>query len=106
VQSRWVRIGVVVVLLGAAFAVSQTCQKDQARLTKDQAIAKAERQIDFQATRKQVRLLRRGIGSRPYWIVSLSIPQGDDLNTQEFKELAIVEIDANTGKVTDVRVQR
>jgi hypothetical protein len=38
--------------------------------------------------------------------VSLSIPEGDDLNTQEFKELAIVEIDANTGKVTDVRVQR
>lgn len=100
------RVAIVVALLAAALAVSQTCQKEQVRLTKDQAIAKAERQVDFEATRKQVRLLRRGIGSRPFWIVSLSIPRGDDLNTQEFRELAIVEIDANTGKVTDVRVQR
>jgi hypothetical protein len=38
--------------------------------------------------------------------VSLSIPRGDDLNTQEFRKLALVEIDANTGKVLDVKVQR
>lgn len=100
------RVGVVAALLAAALAVSQTCQKDQVRVTKDQAIARAEEQVDFEATRKQVRLLRRGIGSKPFWIVSLSIPEEDDLDTQEFRELAIVEIDANTGKVVDVRVQR
>jgi hypothetical protein len=98
---------VIVVLVGATFAVSQTCQKDQVRLTKDQAIAKAEERIDFEATRKQVRFLRQGLGARPYWIVSLSVPfRGAGLNAQRFKELAIVEIDANTGKVTNVRVQR
>ena len=94
-------------VLLAAFAVSQTCQKDQVRLTKDQAIAKAEEQVDFEATRKQIRFLRQGLNARPFWIVSLSVPfKGDPLNTQRFKKLAIVEIDANTGKVTDVRVQR
>jgi hypothetical protein len=38
--------------------------------------------------------------------VSLSIPRGDDLDTQEFRELAVVRVDANTGEVTDVKIQR
>jgi hypothetical protein len=98
---------VIVALVAATFAASRTCQKDQVRLTKDQAIAKAEDQVSFEATRKQVRFIRQGLGSRPFWVVSLSVPfKGDTLNTQRFRKLAVVEIDANTGKVTDVRVQR
>ena len=39
--------------------------------------------------------------------MSLSIPRrGTGLETQEFAELAVVRVDANTGKVTDVRIQR
>ena len=76
-------------------------------MTKEQAIATAERQVEFEATRKQVRLLRQGLSSTPYWIVSLSIPRGKDpLKADEFTELAVVRIDANTGKVSDVKVQR
>jgi hypothetical protein len=98
---------VIVALFALTFLVSRTCQKDHVRLTKDQAIATAERQIDFKPTRTQIRFLRQGLGSKPFWIVSLSIPfRGSQLNTQRFKELAVVEIDANTGKVTNVRVQR
>lgn len=93
-------------LAGLAFTVSRTCQKDQVRVTKDEAVATAKRQVQFKPTRTVVRLLRQGVGSRPYWIVSLSIPRGDSLNTQVFKALAIVRVDANTGKVADVRVQR
>jgi hypothetical protein len=63
--------------------------------------------VDFEATRKQVRFLRQGLGAKPYWIVSLSVPfKGDSLSTQRFRKLAIVEINANTGKVTNVSVQR
>jgi hypothetical protein len=51
-------------------------------------------------------MLRQGLNSKPFWIVSLSIPRGDDLDTQDFRELAIVRIDANTGKVTEVRIQQ
>jgi hypothetical protein len=102
-----VRGGVIVALVAATFLVSQTCQKDRVRLTKDQAIATAKRQVDFNPTRTQIRFLRQGLGSKPFWIVSLSIPfRGSQLNAQQFKELAVVEIDANTGKVTNVRVQR
>jgi hypothetical protein len=101
-----VRLGVIVVLLGLTFAASRSCQQDQVRLTKEQAIATAERQVNFEPTRTQVRLLRRGLSSTPYWIVSLSIPRGEELDTQEFRKLAVVEIDANTGKVASVKVQR
>ena len=94
-------------MLVLAFVVAQTCQKDQIRVSKDTAIATAKRQIDFDPTRTQIRLLRQGINSRPNWIVSLSIPKpGEPLSTQVFKELAVVRVDANTGKVVDVKVQR
>jgi hypothetical protein len=97
-------VGAVLLL---AFVVAQTCQKDQIRVTKDSAIATAKRQIDFTPTRTQIRLLRQGLNSRPNWIVSLSIPpKGAPLTTQEFRELAVVRVDANTGKVVDVQVQR
>lgn len=89
-----------------AFVVSRSCQQDQVRITKEQAIQTAERQVDFEPTREQVRLLRQGLNSKPYWIVSLSIPRSEDPDTQDFRELAVVRIDANTGKVADVKVQR
>jgi phosphohistidine swiveling domain-containing protein len=54
-----------------------------------------------------VRLLRQGLNSHPNWIVSLSIPKpGTGIDTQEFSELAVVTVDANTGKVAQVKIQR
>jgi hypothetical protein len=94
-------------VLIAAFVVAQTCQKEQIRVSKDTAIATAKRQIEFEPDRTQIRLLRQGLNSRPNWIVSLSVAKpGEPLNTQVFAELAVVRVDANTGKVIDVKVQR
>jgi hypothetical protein len=96
-----------VLLFGVTFAVSRGCQQDQVRVTKDQAVASAKRQIEFVPTRTQVRLLRQGLQSRPYWVVSLSIPWArQGTHPSEFKELAVVRVEANTGKVADVKVQR
>jgi len=91
---------VIAAVLVLAFVVAQTCQKSQLRLDKEQAIAKAENQVDFEPVRTQIRLLRQGIPGKPYWIVSLSRP-GKRPGT--FSELAVVRIDANTGKVKDVK---
>ena len=99
----WLRVGVIVSVLVLAFVAAQTCQKSQVRLNKDQAIAKAEAQIDFTAKRTQIRLLRQGIPSKPFWIVSLSRP-GKAEGT--FTALAVVRIDANTGKVESVDQRR
>ena len=60
----WVRVGVIVAVLVLAFVVAQTCQKSSIRLDKNQAIAKAEDQIDFTPKRTQVRLLRQGVPSQ------------------------------------------
>jgi hypothetical protein len=47
------------------------------------------------------------VNSKPFWIVSLSIPtSGAPTTNQEFKQLAVIRVDANTGKAVDVRVQR
>lgn len=92
----------MVVILGVlllAFVVARGCQQSQVRITKEQAIATAEREVNFEPRRTQIRLLRQGINSRPYWIVSLSIP-GEQSDT--FRRLVTVKINANTGKVEEV----
>ena len=86
-------------MLAIALVAAQTCQKSQIRFNKNQAIATAKQQVGFTPERTQVRLLRQGLNSRPYWIVSLSTP-GTQRGT--FHNLAVVKIDANTGKVRDV----
>jgi hypothetical protein len=90
---------VIVGVLVLAFVVAKSCQQSQIRFTKEQAIAVAERRVDFEPRRTQVRLLRQGINSRPYWIVSLSIPDEDG---DGFRRLTVVRLDANTGKVAEI----
>jgi hypothetical protein len=99
----WLRVAVIAAVLVVAFVAAQTCQKSSIRLNKNQAIAKAERQVDFTPKRTQIRLLRQGITSRPYWMVSLSRP-GKQPGT--FSRLAVIRINANTGKVETVIRQR
>jgi hypothetical protein len=90
---------VIGLVLVAAFVFAQTCQKDQVRVSKEQAIQTARNQVTFEPERTQIRMLRQGINSKPFWIVSLSIP-GEREDT--FKQIAVVRVDANNGKVEDV----
>jgi len=90
---------VIGLVLVAAFVFAQTCQKDQVRVSKEQAIQTARNQVTFEPERTQIRMLRQGINSKPFWIVSLSIP-GEREDT--FKQIAVVRVDANSGKVEDV----
>jgi Peptidase propeptide and YPEB domain len=86
-------------VLALAFLFAQTCQKDQVRVSKEQAIQTAREQVTFEPERTQIRMLRQGINSKPFWIVSLSIP-GETEGT--FKQITVVRVDANNGKVEDV----
>ena len=99
----WLRVAVIVAVLALAFVVAQTCQQSQIRYTKEQAIAVAKRQVDFTPDRTQIRLVRQGITSEPFWIVSLSIAGERE---DSFRELALVKIDANNGRIDSVRQQR
>jgi hypothetical protein len=90
---------VIGLVLVGAFVFAQTCQKDQVRVSKEQAIQMAREQVSFRPERTQIRLLRQGLNSKPFWIVSLSIP-GETEDT--FERIAVVRIDANKGTVDDV----
>jgi len=90
---------VIVAVLALAFVAAQTCQRAQVRVSEERAVATAKRAVDFRPRRTVVRFLRQGLQSRPYWVVSLSIP-GPEENT--FRRLAVVRVDANTGRVEDV----
>jgi hypothetical protein len=99
----WLRAAVIAGVLVVAFVTAQTCQKSSIRLDKNQAIAKAKEQVDFTPKHTQIRLLNQGIPSKPYWIVSFSRP-GKRAGT--FSNLAVIRINANTGKVATVKQQR
>ena len=100
----WLRVGLIVALLAVTFVAARSCQQSQVRISKDRAIATAEQRVAFRPTSVQVRLLRQGLTSRPFWVVSLSVPR--EGAPQVFDELAVVRVNANTGRVEEVRVQR
>lgn len=95
----WPRALAVVVLFAVTLVAAQSCQKAQVRVSQQRAVATARAAVPFEATRMQVRLVRQGITARPYWAVSLSIPNAGG---ETFRELATVRVDANTGKVDSV----
>jgi hypothetical protein len=103
IRPTWPRVLVLVAILVAAFFVAKSCQQSQVRVTKEQAIATAKRAVDFEPRTTNIRLLRQGIGSKPFWFVNLSVPGRDDGAP---RRLSVVKIDANTGKVEDVDRQR
>lgn len=107
---RWItprRVAFVLLVVAVLFA-ARSCQQSQIRVSQDRAIALARGEVGFQPTQTQVRLVRQGLNSHPYWAVSLSIPRrgaagqsapsGDD----GYRRLAVVRVDANTGKVVAV----
>jgi hypothetical protein len=100
------RILVLIALVALAAIVSRSCQQSQIRITKDEAIAIAKRQVGFEPESTQIRLLRQGLNRKPFWFVSLSDPIGSAVSPEGFTRLVVVEVDANTGKVEAVNNQR
>lgn len=107
---RWItprRVAFVVLIVAVLFA-ARSCQQSQIRVSQQQAIAKARGEVDFRPTDTQVRLVRQGLNSHPYWAVSLSVPRrvvaGQDRpsGNAAYRRLAVVRVDANTGKVVAV----
>ncbi len=102
----WPRVAALLVVFAFTFFVVKACQDDQVRLTQEDAIALAEEQVDFEPENVQIRLLRQGLDRRPIWVISLSIPKGEEGPDPDFfKRLALVRIDANTGTVESVEEQ-
>jgi hypothetical protein len=102
IRPTWPRVAVLLALFVLAIFVARSCQQSQIRVSKDEAIAIAKRQVGFEPRSTQIRLLRQGLNRKPFWFVSLSDPIGSATNPEGFRRLVVVEIDANTGTVENV----
>jgi hypothetical protein len=98
-RPTWPRLAVIGAILVLAFVVSRSGEQSQ-RITEEQAIALAERQVDFEPEQTQIRLIRQGIPSEPFWFVALSVPSQQNENA--FSKLAQFRVNANTGEVEEI----
>jgi hypothetical protein len=86
----------VVGLFALCLVAATSCQRHQIRINKETAIVTATRAADFRPQRTQVRLVRQGLNGRPFWAVSLSIPDKDG---KGYERVSVARVDANTGKL-------
>ena len=93
----------VVALIAVTAVVAQSCQQAQVRVNKERAIAMALPHAGFTPQRTQIRLVRQGLTSRPYWAISFSISARSG---GTYDRLTTVRIDANTGKVESINRER
>jgi hypothetical protein len=93
----------VVALLVLTFVAAESCQQSRIRISKEQAIETARPAAGFEPERTQVRLVRQGLNSQPFWAISFSIPapSGDG-----YARLTTVRVDAVDGSVESVNRER
>ncbi len=99
----WPRVAVVAAVFALAFFVAKNCQDAQVEVTQAEAVEIATGQVDFRPEDTQIRLLRQGINRQPFWVVSLSTLSA---NGQAYDDLAVVRIDATSGKIVESSDQR
>lgn len=89
-------------VLAAAFAVSQSCGSRETQVTKEEAAEIARDRIDFEPERVMARFVPRGARSEPAWAVSFSTVARDG----SLEDVTVVVVDARDGEVIEVRKQR
>jgi hypothetical protein len=105
-KPTWPRLVGLAVILVLAFVAARGCQDREVKVTQEEAVATAKKQVDFKPSYIQVRLLRQGLNRKAYWFVSLSIPIGFSGDRPDlFAALSVVEIDARSGEVTSIKAQ-
>ena len=89
------RIAAVAVVLLVAFLATKSCARQQNRISQDDAVAIARKQIHFEPSRYQVRYLPQGLPPIYYWAVNFSKldKNGQVVHTK------VVLVNANTGVV-------
>jgi hypothetical protein len=96
-ESAWAKAAILVAVLIVAFGVARSCGSSAPDVSREEAVAIAKRQIDYEPDGVQVRNVPRGIQQRRYWAVSLYTGSVDDPG-----RVTVVEIDAETGEIRAV----
>jgi hypothetical protein len=93
------RILILLLVLAVAFVAAKSCASRDTEIDSDEAIEIARQEIDYEPERVMVRFTPRGIESRPYWSVSLSVLDDDGRP----EEVTVVLVDARTGDVEQIQ---
>jgi hypothetical protein len=86
-------------LLILAFVLTRGLGVTGHDVSKDDAVTIARARIDFRPEGYNIRFVRRGIPPRPFWLVSFWIRRADG----GFSRVTVVVVDANSGRVTEVK---
>ena len=89
------RVAALLALLFAAFVATKSCARQQHRISQDEAVAIAQKEIDFKPTRHQIKYLPQGVPPVYYWAVNFAV---EDENGQVV-HTEVVLVNANTGEV-------
>lgn len=89
----------MVALLALGLVLTRVLGRTDTKVSKDDAIAVARPKIDFKPQGHNIRLVRQGIPPRPVWAISFWIRKAGG----GFSRVTIVLVDANNGRVMQVR---
>ena len=89
----------MVALLALGLVLTRVLGRTNTKVSKDDAIAVARPKVDFKPQGYNIRLVRQGIPPRPVWAVSFWIRKVGG----GFSRITIVLVDANNGRVMQVR---
>jgi hypothetical protein len=96
-------LGVFLLLLVVTLLASRTCGSTSELIAKDEAVTIAKREIDYPIDGTNIRFLRRGVSQHPYWAVSLW-QRGE--GGVGYQRITVVVVDAETGRVAQVDLNR
>jgi hypothetical protein len=95
----WSRVAFMVALLALGLVLTRVLGRTDTKVSKDDAIAVARPKVDFKPQGYNIRLVRQGIPPRPVWAISFWIRKAEG----GFSRITIVLVDANSGRVMQVR---
>ena len=89
------RIAILVAVLLVAFAATKSCARQQNKVSQDEAVAIARKEIDFEPDRYQIRYLPQGVPPVYYWGVNFQQlnENGNVVRTE------VVLVNATTGEI-------
>jgi hypothetical protein len=96
----WSRVAFMVALLALGLLLTRVLGRTNPNVNKEDAVAVARPNVDFKPQGHNIRLVRQGIPPRPVWAVSFWIRKSGGGG---YSRITLVLVDANSGRVMQVR---
>ena len=89
----------MVALLALGLVLTRVLGRTTPKVSKADAVAVARPNVDFKPQGYNIRLVRQGIPPRPIWAISFWIRKASG----GYSRVTVVLVDANSGRVVQVR---